>query len=414
MMPGNWRARADRGLNAIGYWLIAGLAVLVPLLDRQPVNTLALFLALAAVTKLALAGSRAFRTWDPIDWTLLAMLASALLSTLLGWPSAGGGFHGVAAEVSYLALFIVLRHGHHGEPALKRIAMAAIAGTAIAAAVTLLRHSPGQPFQLSGVSGTIRSSLYVGIVLLLSTGLMAQAHGLRRMAGLATMIFLAAMLLAMTSRGVVVAIVLCLLIGLFAHYRARALKHVLIAAILGTMAFVMMPQTMVSKFEYKANEAIELVMHGKVSENDQVRIEIWRVALAWIARGEHVLFGIGPRNYPRIDEDLLDLSPPLQFEVTRQIAHAHNLFLTRYIEQGLFGLLSLLALLVLIARHLLRDGLSGRTSWSWWGALGGLLLPVTSGLFNSPWNRDNAWLAVLTFALYLASRERDDSVKPRS
>lgn len=413
MMPGDWRARVDRGLNASGYWLIAGLAVLVPLLDRQPVNTLALFLALAAIAKLALTGSRAFGTWDRIDWTLLAMLASALLSTFLGWPS-GGGFHGIAEAVSYLALFVVLRHGHHDEPALKRIAMAAIAGTAFAAAIALIRHSPGQPFELPGVSGTIRSSLYVGIALLLSTGLMAQAHGLRRMAGLATMVFLTAMLLAMTSRGVLAAIALCLLIGLVARYRVRAFKHALIAAILGALAFAMMPKSIVGQFENKANEAFELVVHGKVSENDRLRIEIWRVALAWIARGEHVLFGIGPRNYPLIDEDQLDLSPPLQFEETRQISHAHNLFLTRYIEQGLFGLLSLLVLLVLIARHLLRDGLSGRTGWSWWGALGGLLLPVASGLFNSPWNRDYAWLAVLTFALYLASRDRDDSVKPRS
>lgn len=403
MMTAGKLNRVDHGLNVAGYGLVIGLALLVPLFDRQPVNTLAVLLAITVATRLALRGRSWLKEWDAIDWSMVALLLSAILSTLFGWP-ATGRFQGIAEAVSYLALFLCIRHGGHEETALRTLGVAAILGTMLAAGHALLFHAAGSPFELPGVTGTIRSSLYTGITLMLCIGLVLHAHGARRAAGMAVALFLTAMVLSMTSRGVLLTIGLCLLLGFFARYRRRAFKYFLISAIVLAIATALMPQSMVGQLRLKTTELAELVVHGKVSANDQLRIEIWRVALAWINRGEHILLGIGPRNYPLIDEDQLALSPPLQFEETRQISHAHNLFLTRYVEQGLFGLLTLLALLALLARRLLRDGMAGRTGWSWWGALGGLLLPVVSGLFNSPWSRDYAWLAVFTFALYLAPR----------
>ena len=403
--PGNWESRAAGRLQAISYWLAISLALLVPLFDRQPVNAIAMLLVFAVAARLWMAGRQCCSGWDAIDWSMVALLVSALLSTVFGWP-ASGQFQGVAEALGYLVIFICIRHGNFSAPALRGLGMAAIAGTLIAGITTLATYpGDGAPFELPGVTGTVRSSLYTGIALLLCIGLMLQASRAWRLAGLTATIILASLLFAMTSRGVLLTVILCLLLGLFSRYRLRAFKQLLIAIALAAIAVVMMPKSQTAWLGVKTAELIDLVVHHKVSANDQLRIEIWRVALAWIGRGEHVLLGIGPRNYAKIDEDQLDLTPPLQFEATREISHAHNLFLTRYVEQGLFGLLTLLALLGLMARRLLHDGIHGRTDWSWWGALGGLLLPVVSGLFNSPWGKDYAWFAVLTFALYLGSRK---------
>jgi O-antigen ligase len=403
----NWIKRTDRKLRLAGYWLVISLALLVPLFDRQPVNILALLLAITVGMHLSLKGRGFYQDWHAIDWTVLALLISAILSTAFGWPSAGG-YQGIAESLGYFTLFHAITHGGYGKARIVWLGVAAIVGTLIAVTFTLTFHfANGTPFQLPGVAGTIRSSLYTGIALMLCVGFTLQSAGIQRLLWLATTVFLFAMLLSMTSRGVMLTVVLCLLIGLFARFRLRALKYVLMTAVLVAVAVAMMPNTMYGQMKGKATELAELVVKGKVSANDQVRIEIWRVALAWMGRGEHVLLGIGPRNYHLIDAEQLQLSPPVRFEETIHISHAHNLFFTRYIEQGLFGLLTLLALFVLIARELIRDGVARRMGWAWWGALGGLLLPLVSGLFNSPWNRDYAWLAIFTFALYLALRQEE-------
>jgi len=399
----NRRLGVSGHLQDISYWLAISLALLVPLFDRQPVNTIALLLVLTVTAQLSVTGRRFIQEWDEIDWSMVAILVSALLSTIFGWPSSGQ-FQGVAEALGYLAIFICVRHGNYSEAALRRFGIVAIAGTLIAGSVTIATYAgEGVPFELPGVTGTVRSSLYTGIALMLCIGFWLHAKRVWRLVWLAASIFLVILLLSMTSRGVLLTVCICLLIGLFFRDGLRAIRFVVIAVALVVIAFVTLPQSMTSKLEHKTTEMIDLVIHHKVSDNDRLRLEIWRVALAWISRGEHVLLGVGPRNYSKIDEDLLNLDSPLEFEETREISHAHNLFLTRYVEQGLLGLLALLALLGLMARKLWLDGIHRRTHWAWWGALGGLLLPVVSGLFNSPWGKDYAWFAVLTFALYLAT-----------
>lgn len=401
--PRKRRFEVTGHLQDISYWLVISLALLMPIFDRQPVNAIALLLVLTVSAQLLITGRQFSREWDALDWSMVAILVSALLSTFFGWP-ASGQFQGVAEALGYLAVFICIRHGNYSEAALRGLGMATIAGTLLAGSVTIATYAgEGAPFELPGVTGTVRSSLYAGIALMLCIGLLLHAIRFWRLVWLVGVIFLAILLLSMTSRGVLLTVCLCLLIGLFSRYGLRAIRYIAIVLVLVVIASMTLPHSTTSKLEQKTAEMADLVIHHKISDNDLLRLEIWRVALAWISRGEHVLLGIGPRNYSKIDEDLLNFDPPLQFEETRDISHAHNLFLTRYVEQGLLGLLSLLALFGLMAHRLWLDGVRRRTHWAWWGALGGLLLPVVSGLFNSPWGKDYAWFAVLTFALYLAA-----------
>lgn len=390
-------------LRDAAYWLAIGLAALLPSIDRRA-NVLALLLACAVLLRAAILRREFFRNWDAVDGCMVALLVSALASTTFGWPSEG--YHGIVEGVAHLTVFAAIRHGGFDEGQLRRVGVAAIGGVLAALAIMFVQDAGTRGvFELGGIGGTIRSSLYAGIVLMLCIGFALEARGGRRILWAVAALFIATALLSMTSRAIVAVFLACLFLGLLARYRRRAVHATLLAIPVIGIVVLLVPQQHRSQLEYKAAEMWNLAAHGDISENDRARIEFWQVSLAWMKRGEHVLFGIGPRNFHRIDAERLALPAPLRFgEQTRHPSHAHNLYATRYVEQGVFGLSVLLALFVLMARRLLRDGLAGRTGWAWWGALGGLMLPGLNGLVGSPWNRAPAWLAVLMFALYLASR----------
>lgn len=395
----------ERRLRNVGYWLVIGLAILLPSIDRRA-NVLALLLAVVVFLRVAILQSDFFKRWDGVDWCMAALLGSALASTAFGWPS--DGYHGIVDGVAHLTVFATIRHGGLDEEQLRRIGIAIVGGVLVALAIMFVQGmQAGGALELHGIGGTIRSSLYTGIVLTLCIGFALSTSGIQQVIWGAVTLIIVAALFSMTSRAVVSAFLVSLFLGLLAQYRRHAVKAALLAIPLIAIAVALVPQNYHGQLEYKAKEMWSLVAHGDISENDQARLEFWQVSLAWIKRGQHVLFGIGSRNFHKIDAEQLSLPGPLRFsEQTRHPAHAHNMYVTRYVEQGLVGLSAMVALFVLIAKRLLHDGLASRTSWAWWGALGGLMLPVLNGLVGSPWYRDYAWLAVLTFALYLAPRKK--------
>ncbi|MFN6961430.1 MAG: O-antigen ligase family protein, partial [Rhodocyclaceae bacterium] len=357
--------RFAAGAHFLSYLALAVLALLVPLFEKQPVNAIAASFTLSVFVWLASTKRSSLGKWDAIDWSVLALLLSALLSTAFGWR--GSGSHqGIAEAISHCSLFLYLRYGRHEESALRRLAFALVAGAILASLLTLLNREPGVPFQLPGIRGSIRTALYLGISSMLCIGLALHSKSFKRFIGLVLAVLLTVMVFATSSRAVTVGFGLCLVAGMIAHFRRRALWPILFGTIVMAFAFALQPSSTVDQSKDKIRELIELVGERKISPNDQSRIEIWRASWAWIKQGEHIWFGIGPRNYPLIDKDQLELDPPLQFEQTRKSAHAHNLFLTRYIEQGLVGLTAVIVWIVLIARHLLHDAFHRHTSWAWW------------------------------------------------
>lgn len=395
---------ADRALRRLAYWLIVGLALILPTLSR-PTNVIAAALLLVMAARLALGGRTALlRNLDVFDYCVAGLAAASLLSSAFGLSSLGG-YQGLAEALSHLAVFVGIRHGGLDGGQLRRLALAVVVGTLIAAALGLGFHLlGGDPLvRLPAMPGTIRSSLYTGITLLLCVGLAITAEGWRRLLLLAAVVFLGLVLLSMTSRAVVITLAFTVLLGLAIRYQWRMFLPVAaIAAAMAALAVCTPESAIKARFEGKTAEMTELVA-GVVSDNDQTRIEFWRVSLAWIGQGKHWLLGIGPRNFHLIDAEQLPLEAPLRFpEQTRYPSHAHNMYLTKYVEEGVLGLSALIALFALVAWRLVRDARAGRVDWPWWGALGGLLLPAINGIVGSPWFREYAWLAVATFALYLA------------
>ncbi len=400
--------KLDRFLRQASFWLLAGLAFAVPTLN-QPTKILAVLLLLATLARLAIRGSALLRQFDGFDYCLVGLAAASLLSSIFGLPSAGR-YQGLAEALSHLVVFVAIRHGGYSAIQLRRLALALVAGSVIAGALALRTYllTDIWPISLPAIPGSIRSSLYVSIALLLCVGLAIDSSRWPRWLLVAGSMFLGFVLMAMTSRAVVMTFLVVLAAGLVARYRGRMVVSIAVLAAIVAIAYFAMPESVIkSRVEHKANEMADLVVAGSVSSNDQFRVDHWRIAVAWIKTGSHWLFGIGPRNFLQIDTEKLHFDPPLRFPVeTRQPVHAHNMYLTKYIEEGIVGLSAMLALFGIVAWQLFRDARANRIGWPWWGALGGLLLPAVNGMVGSPWFREYALLAVMTFALYLAARNR--------
>jgi hypothetical protein len=397
--------KLDRFLRRASYWLLAGLVLAVPSLN-QPTKLMAVLLLLAVVLRLPLRGAALLREFDVFDYCMLGLAVASLLSSLFGLPSSGR-YQGFAEVLSQLVAFVAIRHGHYDGEQLRRLGRALVAGAVIAGALAWRAYLVRDvwPISLPAVLGSIRSSLYVGIALLLAIGLTLEARGRQRWLLLGSILFLGAVLMSMTSRAVILTTLALVFVALIVKYRRRTLTPLATVAGIMVVSYVAMPQSFLKQIvDYKAREMVDLVASGTVSRNDQFRIDHWRIAVAWIKTGDHWLFGIGPRNFRSIDTEKLHIDPPLHFPAeTREPVHAHNMYLTKYIEEGAAGLAALLTLFALVTWRLLRDARSGRADWTWWAALGGLLLPCVNGMVGSPWFREYAWLAVVTFALYLAA-----------
>jgi O-antigen ligase len=147
---------------------------------------------------------------------------------------------------------------------------------------------------------------------------------------------------------------------------------------------------------------------GQISNN--IRQENYRIAFAQLERAEAVWFGIGPRNYQSIDISKLSLDPPLRSAYMKgKLNHAHNLFLTKLIEEGIFGLLALLMFFGFVALALFVDWRhKAWFEWRWFAALGALGVPIIAGMVNTPFYQEHAMLAMAVMGMYLASR------RPRS
>lgn len=381
--------------------LLISVGLSLPVFDRQPTFALATCLAFATIWHLV--ATAAWRRWDGADYAMTALLGSAFLSSLVGWRTPIGGWQGAFEWLAYWTSFMAVRHGAIAPTKLRILAATLIAGTLVGIALAAWNTAQADRlFELPGVQGTIRSSLYVGMLLVLCTGLAATSRGPKRLAWVGSAFVLTGALLALTSRAVIVATCLALAAACWWFSRRRFIAMLAVGLLAAGIAWSFLPPDHRDRFAFKTKELSALVGQGLISDNDAVRIETWRVAWAWVRRGENIFFGIGPRSFHLIDTEKLDLYPPLVHSESKQMSHAHNLFLTIYIEQGVFGLTALLAFLGVAMRHLWQGRQSVQTDWSWWGAWAAIVLPVVNGLVGSPWSREYAWLASTLIAIYLA------------
>jgi O-antigen ligase len=144
----------------------------------------------------------------------------------------------------------------------------------------------------------------------------------------------------------------------------------------------------------------------RMSQSNLEHYDNIRVALAQVRQTDSLWVGIGPRNYRSIDLSRLTFDPPLRLPVAQgKLNHAHNLFLTKLVEEGLIGLVAFLAFIGVVGYELFK-ALRNRNwyEWRWFAALGALIIPIVGGLVNTPFYQEHAMLAMALMAIYLGSR----------
>jgi len=339
---------------------------------------------------------------EVVVWAVWGMLLVSLVSTLVNWPL-DNGFKGLFDAIRYSALFLCLVAGGYSEPELRRIAWAIIAGTLLGLAYGLLEYVTNvvPAFQFHSAGVITQSSVYLGMVIVLAFAMLMSPGrpGLPvRLLLLVLLVLMGIALAYMGSRGAMLAVVLVLGVILLLNFNRRAM--LLSAAGLALVSVIaiglvqLFPHNLLHEFKPIGHERFSV---ERFRAADSERIENWRIAMAKLTTGEDLVWGIGPRNYKSIDPATLGIESSF-YARTGELHHAHNLLLNRLIEQGIAGLATLLLFGFLVARELSRQWRARHQAgldWRWCAGFGALVVPLITGLFNTPFYQEHAMLAML-------------------
>lgn len=391
--------------------LLCFLAVMLPILEA-PKNLALVLILIVWLTRWLVFKPYNLRRPDALEFTLLWLLLAAAVSTAINWPSLGQ-FKGLKDTLFGVIVCLAVFRGNLS--ARRRYLLAAMVafgvfiGLVWAGIDVLLGTRRYLEFNSAGV--VTQSSIYLGVALVMSFGIafagtsrdaVVPESGLQRtLWWFATVVMLLG-LIAMASRGAILAVATVCFIIFLLHRSLKVLLGGLFAFVIAFSITQMLPSKFNSaRFLEKTHQ---LAQTGQIDLNDSVRLDMWRIGIAQFAQGGSPIFGIGPRNFQTITPSKLAFDTPLTYNYDR-LDHAHNLFITKLVEEGIFGLAALLLLLGQVSVSLFRDWRTGkRLNWQWYGALGAVGVPSVAGLFNTPWYREHALLAMLLFGLYFSSR----------
>ncbi|MFZ5862148.1 MAG: O-antigen ligase family protein [Nitrospirota bacterium] len=387
----------SHALERASFWLLATLLFVLPIVEVPKTVAAWLFII---VSWWSASSRNAGRRPDAFGWALLGVVTASLASTAINWP-----FPNKAKGLYDTAVYAVVgwgvyRRGWTDQQA-RWLAWAAVSGVVVGvawSAADVVRGSAAV-LRLHSVGLYPSSSIYLGVVLMITVAL-AATHTRWRWWGWTILsgAFFAALLL-MSSRGGILASVLAVGMWLLLIRPARIWVAAVAVAVVSVAVW---PNLLQSQPAFQKMAALVATRH--LSDSDMLRVTMWRIGAAQVVRGGSPWFGVGPRNFSSLDPSRLGVERPAATAGV-PVIHAHNLFLTKAAEEGLVGLMAMLALFGVVAHRLTRDWLAGRAlDWRWGAAWGALLIPVIGGSFNTPWYQEHALLAMIWFGLYLGSR----------
>jgi len=377
--------------------LLCLLALTLPVLEAPKNIAVVLLLGVWLARRILFEPLR-LRRPDKIEFALIWLMLATVVSTALNWPSPGE-LKGV--KDTAFGIFVCWTVYRGGLSLRRRHLLAAMVAAGVVVGLAwgtadVLRGVRSQlEFNSAGI--VTQSSIYLGIALVMSFGVAYAETGRQRaLWWLVTALMLVGLFL-MASRGGILAVGLVGLLFLLTKGNRKVwLIGALTLALTAGTALLLPGKFNQARFVEKNQQ---LMQTRAIDPNDSLRFAMWRIGAAQFARGGSLLFGIGPRNFSAINLSALKFDPPLVLPGKR-LNHAHNLFLTKLVEEGLFGLGALLYLFGRVGAELARDWRSGnRLDWPWFGALGALTVPVVAGSFNTPWYQEHALLAMMLFGI---------------
>ncbi|MCR4302023.1 MAG: O-antigen ligase family protein [Sulfuricaulis sp.] len=349
-----------------------------------------------------------------VEVCLLAMLAASAVSTAFNWPFLNG-LKGFWDMLRYVLLFWCIYRAGYSVSQHRTLSYFAIWGLVIGLAVALFEVATARRglFELHSAGVLTQSAIYISIVFILVLGIfltrwLPRGPEPRAKAPLwpwtLAMFAMLLALVAMGSRGALLALVLAVLFIAVCVNRARLWAALAVGIIFSVSAgFAMMKLNtagmMISNIQ--ARFASERLL-----QSDREHYENVRIALAQIHQTDSLWMGIGPRNYRSIDLSHLKFDPPLRLPGAQDnLKHAHNLFLTKLVEEGLLGLLAFLSLIGVVTYELFKAMYKREWyDWRWFAGFGALVVPVVSGMVNTPFYQEHAMLAMALMAIYVGSR----------
>ena len=408
-MSAVWRERLARA----EYLLLCGLALVLPILET-PKHLIIFLLLVTWIVHRAMNRDLVFQRPDLVEASLLFLLVATVLSTAANWPFVNGP-KGLKDILVQCFVFWAIYRARFSEKQQARLAIWIVIGVMIGIPWGIADVFMGLRSQLQFHSAGVvtQSALYLGIVFVMTLSIAwhmtdsspAGASRWRvRLWWAACAVMLGALFL-MGSRGPLAATILVTLL-LVITARSKSLRWKgLMYTVLGLLLVgVAVSLALPGRFaQERAVVKTQEMLSGRLSASDQERYDNWRIALRHIARGDDLVLGIGPRNYSAIDRTRMQFDPPLVIG-SGHLNHAHNLFLTKLVEEGAVGLMSLLFFFGAVGARLVRDfrqGACGR--WQWFAATGALGVPVLVGLVGTPWYQEHALLAMMLLAMYLGS-----------
>lgn len=382
--------------------LLCLLALVLPILEA-PKNIALVLIAMLWIVRRVFCEPLHLRQPDRVELALIGLMFASLISTVLNWPSPGE-LKGVKDTLFGVFICWLVYRGDFS--ARRRyllaamVALGVVIGLAWGTADVLRGVRSRLEFNSAGV--VTQSSIYLGIALILTFGVAYTHVRARALWSLATALMLLGLFL-MASRGSILAVaIVCLLLMLIMGSKRVYLAGILTIALVAGIAWMVPNKFHQLRFVERGQQ---LAQTHAIDENDSLRFDMWRIGAAQFLQGGSPIFGIGPRNFSTIDLSSLKLDPPPVL-ADKRLRHAHNMFITKLVEEGAVGLAALLFLFYRVGAGLVRDWRAGEwRDWQWFGALGALLVPAIAGSFNTPWYQEHALLAMLLFGVYFSSRK---------
>lgn len=400
------------GLYCLGFFLA---------LAESPMHIGFVLFFVGALGRRVAGGEKFWRAPDQFEYLLLTMAGIALLSTWVNWPLVFG-LRGPRVALTLLALFWIMYRNVFTGQQIKRFLYLLVGAVVAGLLWGLWRWWAGllPTLELPSAGVVTQASIFLGVVIFVMFGIVLDTvSGFSKktqMIVASCLVFSWICLILMGSRGGLLGAVvgsLPLVALFFKNKRFRNTLGVMVmlgviliagAHFAGKGFFWEDRLKHLSSISMGKDESRSLSPQELEKAGDLLRMENWKIGYAQIFQGGHFWLGVGPRNYSSVKVNSLHFDQPLLTypAVRTKVEHAHNLFLTKWVEEGLLGLIVFVAFLFSIAWNLMRNHpRQGNIHWFWVACLGALIVPTVAGSFNSPYYNEFAWLAMMIMGYYM-------------
>jgi O-antigen ligase len=356
-----------------------------------------------------------WRKPDGFEWVLLVIWSVALVSTLVNWPLPNG-VSGLKRGSMVLAIGWLVYTNAYSEKQLKGVLSAVMGGVMLGLVLSAHQLFTGQnPYlEFASMPNLNRSAIYHVLSLFVMLGMLMDSRRIfsKRSRILIACCFVIGVgsLFVMGSRGALLGFIsgMVLLAVFVVHGRKAWLT--LTACIVGSILALAIISAVwdnpilkgkLAKFTHYYHD---LKDGGNLSDvitpSEKVRYDYIRIAWAQITQKEKMFLGSGPSTFKYIDVESLTLDKPLLMYQKNpgwdKPSHAHNEYLTRWVNGGLVGLGTHLLFLFYIGIRLwVSRKQKGGVHWQWVACVGFLATAGVSGMFNTVLTNEMGWLSMI-------------------